>query len=104
MYHVGTDDDGVERSCELDLAFHKAFWEIAGHSILVEVAAGLRSRLSRLIYERSNAQANDLSAFSHPTLVDPIASGDVDAAQEAITRDILNGKEQIFARLDEQAD
>lgn len=84
---------------EQDYAFHHMLWEIADHSILLEVVAGLRSRISRFLYEGTGAlPAPQLTLHTdgHDQLIDVIGTGNVDNARAAMTSHILAAKERIL--------
>jgi DNA-binding GntR family transcriptional regulator len=84
---------------EQDYAFHRALWEMAGHSILLEIVASLRSRLSRFVYEATTALSQERAhrhVDSHDEMVDILKSGDVPAARAEITKHILAAKERIL--------
>lgn len=89
----------VHEVYEQDYAFHHTLWEIADHSIMLEVVMGLRARISRFLYEANGAlPAAQLSqhAADHDRLLEVIMSGDVAAAQAETTRHILGAKQRIL--------
>lgn len=82
-----------------DYEFHHKLWEIADHSIMLEVVAGLRSRINRFLYETTSAispQELNKHVDAHDELIEIIRSGDVAAAQTEITRHILGAKNRIL--------
>lgn len=84
---------------EQDYAFHRTLWEIAEHSILSEVAASLRARLSRFLYEATSALPPEHASRhvdSHEELIDILKRGDVAAAQAEIRQHVLAAKERIL--------
>ena len=84
---------------EQDYAFHRTLWEIADHSILIEVVSGLRARLSRFLYEAASALPRENAnrhVDSHDEMINILKSGDVAAAQAEITQHILAAKERIL--------
>jgi DNA-binding GntR family transcriptional regulator len=84
---------------EYDYDFHRTLWEIAEHSMMLEVVAGLRSRINRFLYEATSAlPATQLTMHvdSHDDLIQIINTGDVTAAQEEITRHVLGAKKRII--------
>jgi DNA-binding GntR family transcriptional regulator len=83
---------------EYDYDFHRTLWEIAEHSMMLEVGEGLRSRISRFLYEATSAlPATQLTMHvdSHDNLIEIIKAGDIVAAQEEITSHILGAKHRI---------
>jgi DNA-binding GntR family transcriptional regulator len=83
---------------ELDQQFHEYLWRLADHTLLVEVAGQLRSRVSHFL----RAAAAPLGpsgmrrhAQSHQELLDIIASGDQRAAEEAMERHIGAAAQRI---------
>lgn len=93
-------DEDYKRLYELDREFHSLLWRIADHSLLLEVVSGLRSRLDRFLYEAAIATSDfkfDIYIASHARLLRVLKSGDIAAAQAAITDHILSSKERILA-------
>jgi DNA-binding GntR family transcriptional regulator len=87
------------RVSELDTQFHYTLWQIADHSILLEVVSSLRSRISRFLYEATIAlPLLELEAHvaGHGVLIE-VLSGDVMVAKDAITKHILAAKGRILA-------
>jgi DNA-binding GntR family transcriptional regulator len=87
------------RMYELDYTYHYLLWEIAGHNIVLEIVAGLRSRINRFLYEAVThlppmEVAHHLDSHDH--LIQIIAGGDVEAAQHEITRHVLGAKGRIL--------
>jgi len=92
------EERDFQRLYEQDYDFHHTLWEAAEHSIMLEVVAGLRSRISRFLYEANSAlTATQLNMHvdSHVQLIDVIKSGNVTAAQEEITGHVLGAKNRI---------
>jgi DNA-binding GntR family transcriptional regulator len=85
---------------DLDTQFHEALGQIAGHSLLIEIASGLRSRISRFLFEansgRNDAAANLADVYGHRLLVQTLKEGNVEQAKEEVTRHILGAKEHIL--------
>ena len=54
MSHAASEG-AFQQLYELDIQFHNTLWQIADHSILLEVVSGLRSRISRFLYEAVSA-------------------------------------------------
>jgi len=82
-----------------DYDFHRTLWEIADHSILLEIVASLRSRISRFLYEATSVLPQvdaSLHVDSHGHLIDILKSKDVVAAQAEITQHILDAKNRIL--------
>ena len=92
------EDGDFQQLFEQDYNFHRMLWGVADHSIMREVVAGLRSRISRFLYEANSVlTATQLNTHvnSHVKLIDVINSGDVAAAQEEITAHVLGAKNRI---------
>lgn len=82
-----------------DYAFHYTLWEIADHSIMLEVVAGLRARISRFLYEATGSLPTtklNQHVKDHDILLEIIETGDVAAAQAETTRHILGAKDRIL--------
>jgi DNA-binding GntR family transcriptional regulator len=93
---LGGDVQGVY---EQDYAFHRALWEIADHSILLEIVASLRARISRFVYEATTALSQERAnrhVDTHDEMIDILKSGDVAAARAEVTKHILAAKERIL--------
>jgi DNA-binding GntR family transcriptional regulator len=85
------DAGGVDALVELDQEFHGLLWEIADHSLLNEVAAGVRGRVAAFLRAATRSlPADELRAHaaSHMVLVDAIAGGDPEQAQAEMARHI----------------
>ena len=98
MWHAASQEDR-QRVCELDTQFHQTLWQIADHSILLEVVSGLRSRISRFLYEATIAlPPSELETHveGHGEFIDTMKSGDVVVAKDAITDHILRAKDRIL--------
>lgn len=83
---------------EQDYAFHYTVWEVADHSLMLEVVSSLRARISRFLFEANSAlPADQLTTHvdSHNRLVEVICRGDVAEAQEEMTRHVLGAKDRI---------
>lgn len=96
---AGMQEGDYRRVYEQDYAFHLALWEIANHSILMEVVSGLRSRVSRFLYEATSVLPQEWAhrhVDSHDEMIDVLKSGDVDAAQREISQHILAAKQRIL--------
>lgn len=90
---------------EQDYAFHRTLWEIADHSILLEIVSSLRARISRFVYEATAALPRDLAhrhVDSHDELIDILKQRDVAVAQAETIQHIMAAKERIltYCRLD----
>lgn len=87
---------------EADYRFHFTLWEIAEHSLLLEVISSLRSRISRFLYEANSSfyesQIHSLDSHidGHDDLIDIFKSRDVIKAQEAMVIHVLGAKERIL--------
>ncbi len=99
MWHAASQEDR-QRVFELDTQFHYALWQIADHSILLEVVSGLRSRISRFLYEATIAlPPSELEAHvaGHEDFIETLKSGDMMVAKNAITDEhILGAKDRIL--------
>jgi DNA-binding GntR family transcriptional regulator len=83
----------------LDYRYHLTLWQIADHSLLLEVISSLRSRINRFLYEATGALTNsqlDMHINSHDDLIDVLNSGDVGAAQATFINHVLGAKERIL--------
>lgn len=88
------------RMSELDAQFHSTMWEIADHSILLEIVSSLRQRVTRLLYETiALMTSSELygAVVSHEALIKVIKSGDVKAAKDEMSRHILAATDRILA-------
>ena len=84
----------------LDYRFHLILWQIADHTLLLEVISGLRSRINRFLYEANGALTTaelDMHINGHNELIDVIKSGDLAAAQAAFVQHVSGAKERILA-------
>jgi DNA-binding GntR family transcriptional regulator len=82
-----------------DYDFHRTLWEIADHSIMLEMVESLRSRISRFLYEATSAiPAPQLAEHvnSHDDLINVLASGDLEAAQAETTQHIVRANQRIL--------
>jgi DNA-binding GntR family transcriptional regulator len=76
---------------ELDQQFHQHLWELADHTLLVEVAAQMRRRTNHFFRAAAASLESDevrRHAETHQDLLDVIASGDIRAAERAMQRHI----------------
>jgi DNA-binding GntR family transcriptional regulator len=83
----------------LDYRFHLTLWQIADHSLLLEVISGLRSRINRFLYEATGALTTpqlDIHINSHDDLIDIVKSGNVASAQATFMQHVLGAKERII--------
>jgi DNA-binding GntR family transcriptional regulator len=99
-------EDNRQRVFELDNQFHYVLWQIADHNILLELVSGLRSRISRFLYEATLLlQPSGLEEHvnGHEELVDLLHKGDAAAVKETSARHILGAKERILTYF-EQSD
>jgi DNA-binding GntR family transcriptional regulator len=96
----GAEKRDFRQVYERDYEYHHRLWEIADHSIVLEVVAGLRSRISRFLYEANSALTPaQLTAHvdAHALLLDVVKAGDVAAAQQEIEAHVLGAKTRIMA-------
>ncbi len=97
---AANDDQGLY---EQDYFFHSALWEIANHSLLLEVVSGLRARINRFLAEANSllpASHRAMHIDSHDDLINIINSGDVERAKAEITSHVLGAKTRILAYCD----
>jgi DNA-binding GntR family transcriptional regulator len=83
---------------ELDQQFHQRLWELTDNSLLVELAAQMRSRTSHFYLAAAAALAPDelrMHGRSHQYLLDAIASGDQHAAERAMQRHVEEAAHRI---------
>jgi DNA-binding GntR family transcriptional regulator len=95
-------DNDMQRLFEQDYLFHSVLWEIADHSLLLEVVSGLRARINRFLGEATAllpASQRQSHIDSHDLLVDIIKSGDVGRAKTEITNHVLGAKARILTYL-----
>jgi DNA-binding GntR family transcriptional regulator len=86
---------------DLDHRFHGRLWQQADHSILIEVAAHLRGRINSFLRATIQTLSPDelvQHAMTHRALTQVIASGDADAAAEAMRSHIEAAAERIEDR------
>jgi DNA-binding GntR family transcriptional regulator len=96
-------DNDMQRLFEQDYLFHSALWEIADHSLLLEVVSGLRARINRFLAEATAvlpASQRDMHIDSHDYLIDILKKGDVAEAKTEITNHVLGAKTRILAYCD----
>lgn len=89
----------LQQVSALDYRFHLMLWQIADHSLLLEVISGLRSRINRFLYEASDALTTsrlDSHIDGHDDLIDVLKRGDVASAQALFVQHVLGAKERIL--------
>lgn len=82
-----------------DYRFHHTLWEIANHSMMIEVLSTLRARISRFLYEANGALPMtelEMHINGHNKLIDVLLSGDVGQAQDSFMHHVLGAKERIL--------
>ncbi|MBX3012244.1 MAG: GntR family transcriptional regulator [Caldilineaceae bacterium] len=82
-----------------DYRFHHTLWQIANHSMMIEVLSTLRARISRFLYEANGALSmSELETHitDHNKLIDVLLSGDVAEAQDSFMQHVLGAKERIL--------
>lgn len=85
---------------EQDYRFHYTVWEIADHSLMLEVVSSLRARISRFLYEANGALPTDqltTHVDSHDNLIEIIKAGDVAVAQDEMSRHVLGAQDRIVS-------
>ena len=83
----------------LDYKFHLTLWEIADHSMMLEVLSSLRTRISRFLYEANNALTTaqlEEHINTHDDLIAALKSRDIGRAQLAFTQHVLGAKIRIL--------
>jgi len=82
-----------------DYQFHLTLWQIAKHSMMIEVLSTLRARISRFLYEANGALTSaelGMHIDSHDDLIEILRNGNVTQAQEAFALHVLGAKERIL--------
>lgn len=95
-------DGDVQTKTDLDQRFHDRVCELAGHELLAQVAAQLRSRVRAFMHVANVAMARDeltAQARSHDALLDAIAHGDPEGVRAAVAEHIT----AAGARVDPQS-
>ncbi len=101
MRRAGERHD-LQEVYECDYRFHFTLWEIAEHSLLLEVISSLRSRISRFLYEanssfyQSQIHSLDSHISCHDDLIEVFSKRNVAKAQEEIVEHVLGAKERIL--------
>ncbi len=86
-----------------DYRFHLTLWQIAEHSMMLEVLSTLRARISRFLYEANGALTSaelDMHINSHDDLIEVLRSGQQATAQDAFANHVLGAKARILAFCD----
>lgn len=99
MRRAGAQRD-LQQVYALDYQFHHRLWTIAEHSLMLEVLAGLRTRISRFLYEANGALTDvelDKHINSHDALLELFGAKEAAPARAAITRHVLAAKARILA-------
>lgn len=102
MRRAAADND-MQRLFEQDYLFHNALWEIADHSLLLEVVSGLRARINRFLGEATAvlpASQRNMHINSHDDLIDIINRGNVEEAKREITKHVIGAKTRILTHCD----
>ncbi len=95
---LAADQHDLVRVHELDQQFHQRLWELTDNSLLMEVAAQMRSRTSHFYRAAAASLAPDelrRHAYSHQELLDVIASGDLRAAERAMAKHVEDAARRI---------
>jgi DNA-binding GntR family transcriptional regulator len=98
MRRAAAEND-LQQLFEQDYLFHNALWEIADHSLLLEVVSGLRARINRFLGEATAvlpASQRKMHIDSHDYLIDILTEGDVTKARTEITNHVLGAKTRIL--------
>ncbi len=86
-----------------DYRFHLTLWQIAEHSMMLEVLSTLRARISRFLYEANGALTSaelDMHINSHDDLIEVLRSRDIAQAQDAFVGHVVGAKARILAYCD----
>ncbi|RIK35358.1 MAG: GntR family transcriptional regulator [Chloroflexi bacterium] len=89
----------LQQVYELDYRYHLTLWQIADHSLLLEVISSLRTRINRFLYEANSALTSsqlEMHIHGHDDLIDVLNSGDVALAQSTFMQHVLGAKERIL--------
>lgn len=95
---LAADRHDLVRVHELDQAFHERLWELTDHTLLIELAAQMRSRTSHFYRAAAASLGPDevrRHAESHQHLLDLIASGDRRAAERAMQHHVEEAAKRI---------
>jgi DNA-binding GntR family transcriptional regulator len=90
------------RLFDLDIRFHEQLWALTDHSMLVDLVAQLRGRISLFLRAATVAlepKALESHAQSHAALLDAIAGGDARRARRAMAAHIQEAAKRIQAGL-----
>ena len=82
-----------------DYRFHLTLWQIAEHSMMLEVLSTLRARISRFLYEANGALTSaelDMHINSHDDLIEVLRSGNRGQAQDAFVGHVVGAKARIL--------
>ncbi len=91
--------DDWQQIHEWDYQFHSILWEVAEHTLLLEVVSGLRTRINRFLFEAAGLlPATNLEAHinTHDVLIDVLKQGNVADAQQEMTRHVLAATKRIL--------
>lgn len=97
---VAAAHEDVQTVFACDRDFHQSLWEMAGHSLLLQVVTNLRSRIDAFLYGAAMATPTfrlDTYVAAHEELAAVIARRDVVAAQEIMTQHIWESVDRILA-------
>jgi len=86
-----------------DYHFHLTLWQIAEHSMMLEVLSTLRARISRFLYEANDALTSaelDMHINSHDDLIEVLRSRNIAQAQDAFVGHVVGAKARILAYCD----
>ena len=98
MRQAGRQQD-LQEVYTQDYHFHLTLWQIAEHSMMIEVLSTLRARISRFLYEANGALTSaelGMHIDSHDDLIEILRSGNIPQTQDAFTRHIVGAKERIL--------
>ncbi|MEZ4861071.1 MAG: GntR family transcriptional regulator [Caldilineaceae bacterium] len=100
---LAAKNEDIQQLQECDYHFHNTLWEIASHSMLLEVVSGLRSRINRFLHEATSLLPPtevDTHIESHVHLIYTLRQGNVLLAQAEMTRHVLAATARILTYCD----
>jgi DNA-binding GntR family transcriptional regulator len=106
MEHAAERGD-TKRLYTLDVRFHEQLWSLTDHTILIDLVAQLRGRISGFLRAATVALEPDAlktHAASHGALVDAIASRDSRRADRAMAEHVQDAAKRIRATLPDDPD
>ncbi|BDY26741.1 GntR family transcriptional regulator [Mycolicibacterium mageritense] len=95
---IGADNNDPAATIDAHMAFHRAFYELSGHRLLLELWQGWEAQL-QLFFSADHQVFADLHdvVAEHQRLLDIVDSGDLDAITAEIDRHVHGGRPQAEA-------